>query len=61
LGRLMQFVCRETAIFPGELICVSTHADAELAGRKSQICTALAKIRQILIERDSKVVTPGER
>jgi hypothetical protein len=61
LGRLMQFVCRETAIIPGELICVSTHADAELAGRKSQTCTALAKIRQILIERDPKVLTPGEQ
>jgi thymidylate synthase len=61
LGRLMQFVCRETDTFPGELISISTHADAELARRKSQTCTALAKIRQILIERHSKIVTPGKQ
>jgi hypothetical protein len=51
LGRLMQFVCRETGTSPGELVSISTHADAELAGRKSQTCVALAKIRQILVER----------
>jgi len=61
LGRLMQFVCRETDTFPGELISISTHADAELPRRKSQTCIALAKIRQILIERDSKIVTPGKQ
>jgi len=61
LGRLMQFVCRETDTSPGELISVSTHADAELSGRKSQTCLALVKVRQILVERDSKVATRGER
>jgi hypothetical protein len=59
LGRLMQFVCRETNTSLGELVSISTHADAELTGRKSQTSTALAKIRQVLIERDSKTVTPG--
>ena len=60
LGRLMQFVCRQTSTSPGELVSISTHADAELARRKSQTCLALAKIRQILSERDSKRITTGE-
>ena len=61
LGRLMQFVCRETDTSLGELVSISTHADAELSGRKSQTCAALAKIRQILIGRDSKTPTPREQ
>jgi len=61
LGRLMQFVCREIDTSLGELVSVSTHADAELSGRKSQTLAALARVRRILVERDSKRVPPGEQ
>jgi thymidylate synthase len=54
LGRLMQFVCRETEICPGELISISTHADAEIGGRKSRAQATIARVREILIERGSK-------
>jgi len=30
LGRLLDFLCRETNCTPGELLCIATHADAEL-------------------------------
>ena len=55
LGRLIQFVCRETETSPGELVSISTHADAEIGGgRKSRTCAAIARVRQILSERESK-------
>jgi thymidylate synthase len=54
LGRLIRFVCRETETNPGELVSISTHADAEVgSGRKGRIRTAISQVRDILIERDS--------
>ena len=51
LGRLMQFVCREAEISPGELVSISTHADAEIGGgRKSRTCAALAQVRELLAQ-----------
>lgn len=55
LGRLIQFVCRETETYPGELVSISTHADAEIgAGRKSRTHAAIARVREVLSEPESK-------
>lgn len=48
LGRLMKFICRETGIAPGELLSVSTHADAELNRGKARIKNAMAGARVVL-------------
>jgi len=32
LSRLLSFLCKEVACDPGELVCVATHADAEISG-----------------------------
>jgi len=54
LGRLMQFVCRETGTHPGELVSISSHADAEIsAGRKSRTQAAIIRVKEILSERQS--------
>ncbi len=59
LGRLIEFVCRETETYPGELVSISTHADAEIGGgRKSRIREAIAHVREILFEHRSKT-DPG--
>lgn len=55
LGRLMQFVCREAGICPGELISFSTHADAEIGGgRKARARRTVALVREILDKRASE-------
>jgi thymidylate synthase len=48
LGRLLQFICAETSTTPGELVSVSTHADAELNHAKTRTMASLQKIRAIL-------------
>lgn len=49
LGRLMRFLCAETDTVPGELVSVSTHADAELsAGRKSSVKAGVQRARRTL-------------
>jgi thymidylate synthase len=51
LGRLMRFLSSETGTHPGELVSVSTHADAELnGGRKSRVKAAVQQVRDILSE-----------
>lgn len=60
LGRLMQFACRETETDPGELVSISTHADAEIAaGPKSRTHAAIARVRDILTEYDLKTDPSG--
>jgi len=55
LGRLMQFVCRETDVCSGELISISTHADAEIgSGGKSRARRTVALVREILDKRTSE-------
>jgi hypothetical protein len=49
LGRLMRFLCSETETQAGELVSISTHADAELnSGRKSRVKAAMQEARGIL-------------
>ena len=55
LGRLVQFACRETETLPGELVSISTHADAEIStGGKSRTRATIACVREILLDYDSK-------
>ena len=49
LGRLMAFICAETDTRPGELVSVSTHADAELSYGKGRTLTAVQQMRVLLI------------
>ena len=52
LGRLMEFVCRETRTRPGELLSISTHADAEIGGgRKVRARQAVERLKVLLTER----------
>lgn len=56
LGRLMRFLCAETGTVPGELVSVSTHADAELiSGRKSRVSATVQRARNILERLEAKV------
>jgi thymidylate synthase len=56
LGRLVEFVCKQTETSPGELLSISTHADAEIGhGRRIRIKETIARIRQILIEEESRI------
>jgi thymidylate synthase len=58
LGRLMRFLCAETDTVPGELVSVSTHADAELSpGRKARVKVGVQQVRRILDVGDEKVET----
>ncbi len=66
LGRLMKFVARQVGCNVGELMSVSTHADAELNRGKTRIRKRLEDIRSILhakgTQRDiakEPVVSPG--
>jgi len=55
LGRLMQFACRETETRPGELVSISTHADAEIStGGKTRTRATIACVREILLDYDLK-------
>ncbi len=55
LGRLIEFVCRETGTLPGELVSVSSHADAEIApGRKTEVRNAIRRVRGVLAARGAK-------
>jgi thymidylate synthase len=49
LGRLMAFICAETNTRPGELVSVSTHADAELSHGKGRTIIAVEKMRALLV------------
>lgn len=55
LGRLLAFICRETRANPGELVSISTHADAELCRGKSRIRDAVQQMRTLLI-----ALAPGD-
>jgi len=48
LGRLMRFVAQQVGIEVGELVVISTHADAELNKGRQGIRTALAKARALV-------------
>lgn len=48
LGRLLAFICAETNTRPGELVSVSTHADAELTHAKGRTVTTVEKMRHLL-------------
>lgn len=49
LGRLMKFVCEQVGAVPGELLSVSTHADAELgAGSRVRVKKAVDRVTEIL-------------
>jgi thymidylate synthase len=48
LGRLMKFVARQVGCEVGELLSVSTHADAECSRGKTRIRARLEEIRSIL-------------
>jgi len=51
LGRLMKFICNETGTQPGELVSISTHADAELGGgHKAAVKKAVTEARAVLPE-----------
>lgn len=53
LGRMMQFVCRETGTHPGELVSISSHADAEIgSGRKSRTREVIVRVKEILCEHE---------
>ena len=58
LGRLMEFVCRQTGTSPGELVSVSSHADAEIGGRKSHVHRAINEVRAVLQHNDSELDIP---
>lgn len=65
LGRLMRFVAGQVRLGVGELLCVSTHADAELHRGKSRIREIVAEARAFLeengglamVQRESALVT----
>ena len=48
LGRLLAFICAETETAPGELVSVSTHADAEITRAKGRIVASVDKMRMLL-------------
>jgi hypothetical protein len=48
LGRLLAFICAETDTCPGELVSVSTHADAELSHGKERMIAAIEKMKVLL-------------
>jgi thymidylate synthase len=48
LGRLLAFICAETKIRPGELVSVSTHADAEIAHNRNRTVAAVEELRSVL-------------
>lgn len=48
LGRLLKFICTETKTIPGELVSVSTHADAEISHAKARITASVEKLRMLL-------------
>ena len=48
LGRLLGFICTETGTRPGELVSISTHADAEISRARNRIVASVDKVRQIL-------------
>jgi thymidylate synthase len=49
LGRLIEFVCRQTGTTPGELVSISSHADAEIVGgRKTHVRDAVKQVRKVL-------------
>jgi thymidylate synthase len=50
LGRLMRFVAGQVGLGVGELLCVSTHADAELHRGKGRIRQSVAEARACLDE-----------
>lgn len=50
LGRLIAFICAETGTSPGDLVSVSTHADAELNHGKARTIAAVDEMRAILGE-----------
>jgi len=52
LGRLLAFICAETETRPGELVSVSTHADAEVSHGKGRTVAAVEKMR-VLFNRAS--------
>jgi hypothetical protein len=46
LGHLLMFICRESGWEPGELLCVSSHADAEIASfGKSRVTQLVLQCR----------------
>jgi hypothetical protein len=48
LGRLLRFVATQVGLEPGELVCVSTHADAELSRGLGRIRKRVAEARAAL-------------
>ncbi len=46
LSRLLLFICREVGCAPGELVCISTHADAELGFGKGNVQTLVRECRE---------------
>jgi len=50
LGRLMAFICAETGTKPGDLVSVSTHADAELSHGRARAIAAVDEMRALLFE-----------
>ncbi len=48
LSRLLLFICREVGCEPGELVCISTHADAELSFGKGNVSMLVHECREAL-------------
>ncbi len=50
LCRLLNFICREAGCEPGELVCIATHADAELPSNKRAIASLIQRCRNVVNE-----------
>lgn len=58
LGRLLDFLCREAGCEPGELVCVASHADAEVATfRRRRIDDLISRCREASVNSPSGLIS----
>ncbi|HEY1348836.1 MAG TPA: hypothetical protein VGF67_04340 [Ktedonobacteraceae bacterium] len=55
LSRLLLFLCQEIGCEPGTIVCVASHADAELSFGKRAITTLVQQCRSVLTAKQAAV------
>jgi thymidylate synthase len=53
LSRLLRFFCQEIGCEPGEIVCIASHADAELHLNKSAITELIRQCKALLVANEN--------